>query len=429
MALQAVPFSAVRILVGLLTCAAIFLQHLIPPKVLTLRPNAALVSNLYGHQHSGGQPSAYWVDETQQHFHCDYSPTDPYSCGYTIAFGADPTLGIDLTGYEALQLKIRYQGEAPRIRIFMRNYNPHFDRSPDPGISSKFMSVSIRAADLHEPVLVKMNEFSVGEWWIRDFDVPRIHSAPEFTNVTSLGIDFIFHGSNEVRVESVALVGARIKKETFYLAIIVVWILLVAWEGFCKIYYMYRNSQSASQRIDRLLHDYKNLEIEKQEFVALSTTDILTGILNRAGVQQFWAKLFRAESAYSPLGVLLLDVDYFKSVNDTYGHDAGDHVLKAVATLIASNTRQSDILGRWGGEEFILICPQLPAEHLLSFAEDIRSRVRDHVFESPHAPLHLSISIGATLAQANESFESVLKRADLALYEAKYAGRDRVVFK
>ena len=68
----------------------------------------------------------------------------------------------------------------------------------------------------------------------------RIHSAPEFTNVTSLGIDFIFHGSNEVRVESVALVGARIKKETFYLAIIVVWILLVAWEGFCKIYYMYR---------------------------------------------------------------------------------------------------------------------------------------------------------------------------------------------
>ena len=106
-----------------MTCAAIFLQHLIPPKVLTLRPNAALVSNLYGHQHSGGQPSAYWVDETQQHFHCDYSPTDPYSCGYTIAFGADPTLGIDLTGYEALQLKIRYQGEAPRIRIFMRNYN------------------------------------------------------------------------------------------------------------------------------------------------------------------------------------------------------------------------------------------------------------------------------------------------------------------
>ena len=108
--------------------------------------------------------------------------------------------------------------------------------------------------------------------------------------------------------------------------------------------------------------------------------------------------------------MLLLDVDYFKSVNDTYGHDAGDHVLNAVATFIASNTRQSDILGRWGGEEFILICPQLPAEHLLSFAEDIRSRVRDHVFESPHAPLHLSISIGATLAQANESFESVLKR-------------------
>lgn len=203
----------------------------------------------------------------------------------------------------------------------------------------------------------------------------------------------------------------------------------MAWEGFSKVYEIYGASKSASQRIDRLLHDYKNLEIEKQQFVALSTTDNLTGILNRAGVQQLLAPLFGAELNRPQLGVLLMDVDHFKSVNDTFGHDIGDRVLKDVAKLIADNTRQTDILGRWGGEEFILICPQLPAERLIAFAEKIRSTISDFVFESPQAPLRLSMSIGVTLALAHEPFETVLKRADLALYEAKYAGRDRVVFK
>lgn len=429
MALQAVPFSALRLLAGLLTLAALFLQHLIPPKAFTLHPNTSISGALYGHQRAAGTPSAYWLDESQHHFYCDYIPSDPYSCGYTLALGADPTQGVDLTDYEGLQLKIRYKGDAPRIRIFMRNYNPQFDRSTDPGASSKFMSVSIRTADLQDATYVKMNEFSVGEWWIRDFDVPRIHSAPEFTNVTSLGVDFIFHGGNEVQVESMALVGARISRESVYLAIIVIWMLLVAWEGFSKVYEIYGASKSASQRIDRLLHDYKNLELEKQQFVALSTTDNLTGILNRAGVQQLLAPLFGAELNRPQLGVLLMDVDHFKSVNDTFGHDIGDRVLKEVAKLIADNTRQTDILGRWGGEEFILICPQLPAERLIAFAEKIRSTISDFVFESPQAPLRLSMSIGVTLALAHEPFETVLKRADLALYEAKYAGRDRVVFK
>jgi diguanylate cyclase (GGDEF)-like protein len=423
-----VPFSALRLLAGLATMAAIVLQPLIPPKVFTLRPNPAISSALYGHQHANDKPSAYWIDEQQQYFHCNYLPTDLYSCGYTLAFGADPTRGVDLTDYEGLQLKVVYKGDAPRLRIFMRNYNPQFDSSPDPGISSKFMSVAIRTADLQDATYVKMNEFSVGEWWIRDFDVPRVHSAPEFTNVTSLGIDFIFPGRNEVHVQEVVLVGAWIKKETLYLLIIAVWLLLIAWEGLYKIVAIYRKSTLVSERIDRLMSDYKNLEMEKREYETRSVTDVLTGVMNRAGAQQVLKHLFDGDQSRF-IGILLLDVDHFKAVNDQLGHDAGDRVLQDVARLLGETTRATDVFGRWGGEEFILICPHLPADSLVTLAEKIRLRVSDHVFEAGPSPLHLSMSIGATLAMASESIDEVLKRADLALYEAKNTGRNQVVFK
>ncbi|HMU65801.1 MAG TPA: GGDEF domain-containing protein [Cellvibrionaceae bacterium] len=145
-------------------------------------------------------------------------------------------------------------------------------------------------------------------------------------------------------------------------------------------------------------------------------------------MQQFLKQLFDGDLNGS-IGVLLLDVDHFKAVNDQQGHDAGDRVLKEVALLVAHNIRLTDVFGRWGGEEFILICPQMPAERLIALAEKLRIAISEYRFEADRRPLHLSMSIGATLARANESIDTVLKRADLALYEAKNSGRNKVVFK
>ena len=127
-------------------------------------------------------------------------------------------------------------------------------------------------------------------------------------------------------------------------------------------------SMKDGERFDRLISDYKNLELEKREFETRSVTDVLTGAMNRAGVQQFIEQLFSTDRS-GQMGVLLLDVDHFKAVNDQFGHDVGDRVLTDVAKLIAQNTRLTDVFGRWGGEEFILICPQVPAEHLSALAE------------------------------------------------------------
>ncbi|HMU65800.1 MAG TPA: hypothetical protein PKE57_01565 [Cellvibrionaceae bacterium] len=287
MVIKSVSFSSARSVAALLTLAGIVLHQVMPLKSLSLYPSSAFKSELYGLKRENGQSSVRWIDESRQLFYCDFKPADPYSCGYTLALGADATHGLDLSDYDGLKLTLRYSGDAPRIRIFLRNYNPVFDKSDDPGLSSKFMAVTIRTADLTASTYVPMKEFSVGDWWIRDFDVPREHSAPEFTNVTYLGVDFVFHSRNEIQVQQIELVGAWIKKETLYLLIILMWLALIVAEGINTGYGLYRKSTLASERIDRLLSEYKNLELQKREFEARSVTDVLTGVLNRAGCSSF----------------------------------------------------------------------------------------------------------------------------------------------
>lgn len=426
--MKSTVYTILRLAAGILTVAAVVAYHYIPAKIVLLHPNPDAVHTLYGNARYG-ELSVEWVDEEKHMFTCEYAPQDPYSCGYALAFASDGVNGLDLTNFEGLNILFHYQGNAPEIRLSLRNYDPEQNDPRDPAQSSKFMSVLIRTKDLNNPAFVRLNEFGVAEWWVREFDVWREHSAPEFGNVISLGVDFVSRSTNTVTIEKIELVGTWIRKETFYLSLIAMWMVLILWEGFIKVYTLYRDSRSASQRIDQLISDYKKLELEKREFESLSITDALTGVMNRTGIQQFLEKLFKGNFDRGQTGLLIFDIDHFKRINDRRGHDVGDRVLQGVAKLIEQNIRQTDIFGRWGGEEFILVCPQASEENLTALAEKLRSAIHAHNFEQENEPLRVSVSIGATLAVPNEDFEMMFKRADAALYEAKNSGRNCSVFK
>lgn len=126
------------------------------------------------------------------------------------------------------------------------------------------------------------------------------------------------------------------------------------------------------------------------------------------------------------MGVVIFDIDHFKNVNDTRGHDTGDQVLQQFAQRIQANLRKNDIFGRWGGEEFVLIAPSINEENLYKLAEKLRVKVAERPF-IPDAPLKLTMSAGIALLEKEESFLSAFKRADVSLYEAKAEGRNRVV--
>lgn len=156
-----------------------------------------------------------------------------------------------------------------------------------------------------------------------------------------------------------------------------------------------------------------------------ASIDPLTGLFNRAKFNDVLAKeIAIAQSVSMPLSVIFFDIDHFKAVNDTYGHDAGDRVLAEVASLVKATLRQGDFVARWGGEEFVVTLQSVESEQAHRIAETIRLRIQSHRFgEVPR----VNVSLGVTCYKEGETKESLLKRVDQALYEAKHSGRNRVV--
>lgn len=156
--------------------------------------------------------------------------------------------------------------------------------------------------------------------------------------------------------------------------------------------------------------------------------DALTGLANRRLAQmRLLAACQHARRQHGHLSVLMLDLDHFKQVNDRWGHANGDRVLMAVARALQAELRGSDLAVRYGGEEFMAILPETDATKAMDVAERIRLRIEQLRIELPGAVVGISVSIGAATLLADDTAESVVARADAALYAAKHAGRNRCV--
>lgn len=166
------------------------------------------------------------------------------------------------------------------------------------------------------------------------------------------------------------------------------------------------------------------LEEKKAELEKLSMTDRLTSLSNRLMLDRVLeAELHRSQRYGSTFSIILLDVDRFKSVNDTHGHPVGDSVLVELAKLLCSRVRDSDVAGRWGGEEFLIVCRDTSADGARILAEKLRVKIGEHSF--PVAGCRTS-SFGVTGVCKGDTVASMIARADTALYRAKGAGRNRV---
>lgn len=175
-----------------------------------------------------------------------------------------------------------------------------------------------------------------------------------------------------------------------------------------------------------LLVQHLRLRGRTKIYQRLSATDVLTGIANRLGLTEAAGILFNHPQRGS-ICVIFIDIDYFKTINDTRGHDSGDRVLMEVADVLRRSVRQSDLLGRWGGEEFVLVCAGIGKSDGLRLAEKIRQQIEERAFEQDRLPLKVTISTGFAFVKPEENFEEAIKRADQALYLAKAAGRNCVI--
>ena len=178
--------------------------------------------------------------------------------------------------------------------------------------------------------------------------------------------------------------------------------------------------------ISRDVSDRKERE---DELVRLATTDPLTGAFNRRFGTDRLTEMFERYRRYgSAASGLMVDIDHFKKVNDGYGHDRGDVVLRGLAQTLREMLRKLDVVARWGGEEFLVLMPETQADRAARVGQRIIQAVRKRAFETDQGPIAITVSIGlATTAPDVESVDALIKRADNALYAAKAAGRDRLV--
>jgi diguanylate cyclase (GGDEF)-like protein len=193
--------------------------------------------------------------------------------------------------------------------------------------------------------------------------------------------------------------------------------------SFKKLDLMNKNLEGlVVERTQELLETNEELKLKNHKLEILSTTDMLTGLFNRRYIEeQIQIAINRSERYGQDMSLVMLDIDHFKLVNDTHGHDVGDEVLVSIAKILKENIREVDVAGRWGGEEFIIL---FQADNLgaMANAEKLRTIINDQ----DHGDVgNITASFGYTQYIKNDTIETLIKRADQGLYKAKKNGRNR----
>ncbi|MEQ3652772.1 MAG: GGDEF domain-containing protein, partial [Glaciecola sp.] len=159
-----------------------------------------------------------------------------------------------------------------------------------------------------------------------------------------------------------------------------------------------------------------------------TTLDPLTEVYNRRGFTENLSREFsRYQREQVPFSIILIDIDFFKKVNDNYGHESGDIVLKEIADVLRQSTRSYDMLARWGGEEFIALLPNTKLPEAILLANKYRETIAEHVFAVKQGETSITLTAGVACIEEHKSADDCISQADKLLYEGKNMGRNQVL--
>jgi diguanylate cyclase (GGDEF)-like protein len=177
----------------------------------------------------------------------------------------------------------------------------------------------------------------------------------------------------------------------------------------------------------RIIELQERLLVAQEALREQATHDALTGAFNRAAILEILQReLARSDREGRPLCLSMVDIDHFKSINDSFGHSAGDAVLRDIIKRLCSAMRPYDSIGRYGGEEFLIVAPGCDLSHSLTLAERLRESIAHEHFRADSHTIPVTVSLGLTVCEDKGSADSLIRAADEALYRAKRAGRNRI---
>lgn len=421
--------SRLELLLGLLALASVAALF-VPADWLTRDynlPITALKADIYSDQAIGGQSDVEWTNQEARAWQCTLKPgfADPF-CSFLIHLVDKEGNGLDLSKYTNMAVHIKYTGPPKGLRIYLRNRSPNYYVLGNLN-TTKYNTVELTNAELNKTTRFKLADFGVADWWLASHSVPVEFSQPEFNDVVLFEIQTgtsLKDGTYNIELTEVSWSGPIVSQELLYRAIVILWAAVVFSLLIYRQVRLNIQLKQKAQQQEELININKLLNLQTQKFEELAKTDMLTGVANRLGVREYlFEGLNNWRNNQSPFSLILIDIDHFKQFNDTHGHDVGDKVLKSAAEIFRNSVRNTDLVARWGGEEFIVICPNTDTHQATTVAENLRARLASaEIFNG----LKVTASFGVA-SMNTPSLEHLFKQADEALYSAKEAGRNRVV--
>jgi diguanylate cyclase (GGDEF)-like protein len=387
-------------------------------------PNPSLVPGMLNDNISGGNSIASLTATDQQiELSCEtvLSPhTFPF-CSILLDLTVEGK-GQDLRRYQFLTVELEFNSsQRDTVLVYLQNK----EKLSASGVELNRANMkAIYPVSPSSSYILPLADFHLPSWWLFNHadDTPSL--APRMDNVVALQIstgDNRIPRSETITVSKLVLAGKWLSKQQVYGIILLVWFTLFSLHGLARFRTLTSSYQRAQQKAASLMRMNEFLQIEKNKFETMAQIDPLTQIHNRVGIRDSLSKAITDYlSMTTPCVLIILDIDNFKIINDTWGHEAGDRVLQQLASTIKNQIRQQDCFARWGGEEFILICQQTRLSTAIQFAEKLRVLIEEKTFI---AETQVTCSFGLAELTGNEVSEW-FNCADKKLYQAKKAGRN-----
>lgn len=412
------------------TLVAILAEREILKTRMVIGPEDDYSSSTYSDTVSGGNSEAFLVNREKYEWRCTLRDQHPYPfCGFEVVLDPKRVNGLDLRDYDTIRIWLDYEGPAETIRFYLRNFDPTYSK---PGLNdtTKYNQIEF-GTDLlkpNKPVEFEMADFFVANWWFQRFKISPKLSHPQFDNIVVLEVQTGNDppgGEYYFKLDRVELTGQKIPTNQWYQLIIAIWLVAALVFLGTRILHLNKELRRRKARELELMEINELLDMRGKQLEEMAKTDPLTGAFNRQGIEDA-IKIGLAEwrRHRKPFSIVMLDVDYFKEINDTRGHSVGDRVLAGLSELMQKNIRSGELFARWGGEEFVLVCRNTLLEHAGKLAEKLRSRVESHKFEKN---IKVTVSVGVATLADGETLDQLFIRVDKALYDAKRRGRNRVV--
>lgn len=373
----------------------------------------------------GGSSSANsWRWEDPDKFTCLFLESNgTHFCGLNIQLDKGNQTGADLSAYSQIRLAMEYRGTADKFRISFRNGF----RNATAATEAKFHQFVV---PLHNGVYsynVPFDKLGVAEWWLERMRLnSEEYTSHERNNVLHLGFDI--ETPMPVGQHYFRIIGFKLVAPWLNMATAGRWAIgsLMYFGVVGLLYNFFRlrvQLKVRSEEMFGLLNKLEKVDTETAHFKRLSMYDPLTGLLNRRAAEDL-VNEFASHRSLVGTALIVMDIDHFKRVNDNFGHDVGDEVLKATSAAVRQVLREGDAAIRWGGEEIMVICPKTSSEGAMRVAEKLRMEIKQLRFAE--ASLNITASFGVAAIESNEGFDQTMRRADEALYQSKHGGRDRV---